>query len=312
MTVSITDQIEADPLELARAGVDDFCRAIRQMRHNRVFWYYHSAPAYRFSGRPFQEPSGRWWWHVKPGFAWPIDYFSPIEGATRIKPHPLLLGWQYPTAEAASNSCVHINVIQDLSGYDLSRVVRKRKRGGIRRALRMLRVEAGDPADHRLADEACEVWNSHVTRTGWNRPLTPSAFRANWAELALCPGTTVVTARDPACNGVLCGWLIARALHDTIYIDTIASHTDRVALAPNDALIFRCLVSAAHLGLRHAHYSLKSQVHSLEAFKRSLGFVPHAFPSFLELRMPIELVLRAFRPNIYKRIRGDESWMKQS
>ena len=303
--------VDLKTVNLRRASVEEYCRAVVRMRHNAFWWYFHGCKAGGRIWKPFRDAGGRWWWYVKPGFVWPVDFFSAFAPHRNFKPRSLLLGWQYPTTDAAANSRVHLNVIQDLSGYDLGRIARKKKRYGIRRALQHLQIDVGDPSDSAVANEACAVWNSHVARTGWNRALTPPAFRAGWLELATCPGTTLLTARDPRAGGELCAWLIARIIGDTVFIDTLSSHTDRVGLGPNDGLIFLCLHSAAKLGVPHAHYALKSRIKSLEAFKQSLGFLPHAYPCRLELRRPVAPLLRIFAPRIYSRLLGDESWMEE-
>ena len=108
----------------------------------------------------------------------------------------------------------------------------------------------------------------------------------------------------------MCGWLITRVIDDTVFIDTIASHTDRMAQRPNDAMIFRALVSAAAMGVAHGHYALQSRLESLEAFKQALGFHAHPFPSRLELRWPVAPLLRLARPRLYRRLLGEEGWYR--
>jgi hypothetical protein len=296
------------PALLARTSEDAYCRAARDMRHNDFWWYYNGLTSWAGVWKPYQDRRGRCWYHVKPGFAWPvIDYFSPIERLEDVMPQKLLLGWQAPVPAAQADSRVWLNVIHDLSGYDLSRVA-SNKRRAIRKGFRSLTIEVVDPSQTALAEEACEVWNSHVERTGWNKTMATDRFVNTWRELAHWPGTTVITARDPLKNNELCAWLIARVIDDTVFVDTIASHTDRLTNRPNDTIIFHCLASAAAMGIRQAHYSLKSRLTSLEAFKESLGFVAHPFPSNLKLHWPIGPILRFTRPRIYMRLYGDPVW----
>lgn len=292
---------------LARTSEDAYCRAARGMRHNEFWWYYNGLVPWAGFWKPFQDRQGRWWYHVKPGFVWPVDYFTPIEDFQGILPTRPLLGWQCPVPDDRADSQVWLNVIHDLSGYDISRVA-SNKRRAVRKGFRALHIEVVDPADEALAREACIVWNSHVERTGWNKPMNAVRFVNTWRELSRWPGTTVMTARDPARGDELCAWLIARVIDDTVFIDTIASHTDRLANRPNDAIIFLCLASASAMGVRHAHYSLKSKLSTLEAFKESLGFTAHPFSSKLRLHWPIGPLLRVFQPGIYMRLHGDPVW----
>ncbi len=292
---------------LARTTEDAYCRAAGKMDHNDFWWYYNGLISWAGVWKPFQDSRGRWWYYVKPGFAWPVDYFSPIESFETVMPQKFLLGWQGPVPDERADSRVWLNVIHDLSGYDLSRVA-SNKRRAIRKGFRSLNIEVVDPSQTPLAEEACEVWNSHVERTGWNKTMGTERFVNTWRELADWPGTTVITARDPLKNNELCAWLIARVIDDTVFVDTIASHTDRLTNRPNDTIIFHCLASASAMGIKQAHYSLKSKLTTLEAFKESLGFVAHPFPSNLKLHWPIGPLLKFTRPRIYMRLYGDPVW----
>ena len=296
---------DAEPVALRRTNAGDYCRGIQRARHNEFWWYFNGLVARRNYWKPFQDPAGRWWWFVKPWFAWPVDFFSAVSDSVAIRHRRFLLGWQYPVVEDVADSCVRLNVVPDLSGYDLDRIERKKRRHAIRRALRELRYEIVNSADPSVAEQACTIWNSHVQRTGWNRTMPVGAFVESWIELAAIPGTTVVFARDPAQGGLPCAWLITRGIDHTLFIDTIASHTDRLALGPNDGLIFLALWSAAKMRMAHAHYGLQSSIETLEDFKRSLGFEPHPFPTKLRLRFPVEVALRLLRPRVFRRLRGD-------
>lgn len=298
---------EADALPLARTTCEAYCRAIQRSRHSEFWWYFTGLVGRRNVWKPFQDTEGRWWWFVKPWFAWPVDFFSPIARVGTVRPRWKLLGWQFPVAEAEADSCVHLNVIHDLAGYDLDRIENKKRRHSIRKALREHQYAVADPSDGSLSTEACDVWNSHVQRTGWNTPMPVEIFRESWSELATCPGTTVLTARERGGSGALCAWMIGRVIDGTAFVDTLTSHTDRLTSAPNDGLIFLYLLSAARMGVAHAHYALKSSIQTLESFKRALGFAPHPFPARLRLRWPVGTALRLLRPQIYRRLRGDSA-----
>ena len=202
---------------------------------------------------------------------------------------------------------MHFNVIRDLRGYGIETVARNKRRA-IRKGLRSLDIRVVNPADKDVAAGACEVWNSHVERTDWNSAMSEEEFRQSWAELSDSPGTTVLVATEKEPPHTMCSWLIARIIDSVIYVDTIASHTERLRYRPNDAAIFMALVSAEAQGVTKAHYSLKSNIESLERFKVSLGFEPYAFPSRLKLRGPVKLALMLFMPNAYKRLQGREDW----
>lgn len=298
-----------DGASLARTSEEQYCVSARQMRHNQFWWYYNGLVHSIKRWKPFRDHTGRWWYYVKPGFAWPVNYFESVSEASHGLERKPLLGWQFPVPEENADSRVWLNVMHELKGYGLNRVA-SNKRRAVRKGIRNLKIEIVDPADCNLAAEACVVWNSHVERTGWNRQMKPERFIATWRELSRWPGTTVIAARDPARGDQLCAWLIARVIDDTVYVDTIASHTDRLEHRPNDTIIFQCLMLAEQMGVRHAHYSLKSKLESLEAFKQSLGFIAHPFTTRLKLRWPIGPILKRARPDIYMRLHGDPVWME--
>jgi len=299
---------ELPQLALSAATADAYCEAILSQRGVETWWYLTGLAPYRGYSRPFRDRTGRWWWCVKPHFAWPLDFFEPparAVGPPRVK---CLLGYQDRVPEDESDSRVWMNVIPDVRGYGVASV-EANKRRAVRKGLKELELAVVDPGDPAVVAAAHEVWVSHVQRTGWNQPLTPARFRETWRQLANIPGTTVLTARDPRQAGLLCAWLIGRVVGGVAYVDTIASHTERLAKRPNDALVFAFVAGAARLpGVTRAHYSLVSSLGPLERFKRFLGFVPTAFPARLHVLAPLRLALRCLRPGIWARLRGEGHW----
>ncbi len=300
------DAPETPALTLRTATAEEYCRYALQSRHNEFWWYFNGLAPYQGFSKPFIDGDGRWWYRVKPGFAWPVDFFVPFSKQPAGLSGRPLLGWQWPVAIPAANSKVWMNVIHDLSRYGLDAVA-ENKRRAIRKGLRELQISAVDAGNGRVCEEALEVWNSHVARTGWNRPMSLDRFSQTWSELGGWPGTTVLAARGGVGDQRMCAWLIVRVIDDTVYIDTLASHTDRLESRPNDTIIFSCLCAAQTQGARRAHYSLKSDISSLEAFKQSMGFEAYPFPARLRLRFPVGTALRLFKPKTYHRLRGDST-----
>lgn len=298
------------PIPLQSATERDYCAFARRTRFNEIWWYFNGLASYRGFSRPFADRTGRWWYAVKPGFAWPVNFFARPESEGRGFAFRPLLGWQYPVDAAIANSQVWMNVIHDLAAFDLARIDSDKRRA-VRKGAKALDLIALDAADKRIAEAACEVWNSHVQRTGWNTPMNTERFTRSWRELRDWPGTTVVGARDRV-SGALCSWVVARVIDGVVYVDTLASHTERLENRPNDTIVFAILSSAAAAGVQKAHYSLRSSNESLERFKASMGFEAHGFPARLVLRWPVERLLRAFRPRAYRRLRGDPDWATNS
>ena len=235
---------EMEGLALARSTEAEYCRAALARRHSEFWWYLTGLAPFRGYTRPFADRQGRWWYSVKVGFAWPVDFFKSFTGpplglATKLR----LLGWQYPTAPDQGNSRTSMNIIADLSQYGMASV-ESSKRRAVRKAARELDFLAIDPSDATMAGEwGCQVWNSHVLRTSWNSTMTTAQFCRSWRDLAGWPGTTVLVAREKSEARRICAWLIARVVDDTVFVDTIASHSEYQQSRPNDGLVFTCLHS---------------------------------------------------------------------
>lgn len=291
-------------IALKPTSTSDYCESVLSIRGMETWWWLHGLAPYRGYSRPFRDRDGHWWWRAKPQFAWTMDFLQPLERAPRLPKFKRLLGYQYPVEGKLANSLVHFNIIHHLEGYDLERVA-SQKRRAIRKGLKQLNIVALDPCDPQDAQQANEVWNSHVERTGWNSAFDGRAFAEHWRPLADMAATNVVGARDKQ-TGVLCAWLITRTVGGTVYVDTIASHTQRLEHRPNDTLIFSMLYNAARSeGVRHANYSLRSDLAPLEKFKQSLGFESGGLPACVQVNWLAALALRQFKPAIWRRLHGD-------
>lgn len=291
-------------IELRPASASEYCRSVLSIRAAETWWWMQGLAPYRGFSRPFRDRDGDWWWGAKPQFAWKMDFFHPLERVPRLPRFKRLLGCQYPAADQLVNSLVHINIIRQLEGYDLDRVA-SQKRRAIRKGLKHLDIVALDPCDPQIVEQARVVWNSHVERTGWNRKFDGGAFANHWRPLADMAATCVIGARTRQ-TGALCAWLIARVVEGTVYIDTIASHTERLEHRPNDTLIFTVLYNGARSGgVRHANYFLRSALAPLEKFKQSLGFDSSGVPARTEINLLAAFAIRHLKPALWRRLHGN-------
>lgn len=294
---------ETPQLALAPATADEYCRSVLHTRRAEMWWFQTGLAPYAGFSRPFRDHDGRWWWRPKPQFAWPLDYYQPFACRPRLPRRSCLLGYQYPVPAEEANSLVHFNVILNLPGYGIERVASEKRRA-VRKGLRELELRAVDPRDAPVAEEARVVWNSHVQRTGWNKLFDARRFLSHWQVLADHAGTIVLAARQRQ-SGLLCAWLIGRLVEGCAYVDTIASHTDRLDSRPNDTLIFVFLVNAARAGMQYANYFLRSSLEPLERFKQSLGFDSSGLPSRLCVNPLVAAGVRLLIPASWRRLRGD-------
>ncbi len=297
-------EISVPALAINVASEEEYCRSILSTRPAESFWFLAGTGPYESFSRPFCDRDGRWWWRAKPQFAWPFDFFSPYEKRPRLPRGEAMLGHQYPVTADQADSRVHFNVIENLAGYGLESVA-SQKRRAVRRGLRNLDIAPMNPLDATSAEEARIVWNSHVERTGWSTAYEWRAFERLWRPLADHAGTTILAARDRE-SGLLCAFLVLRTVAGCAWVDTIASHTDRLESRPNDAIIFAALHQAARApGVRHANYFLRCKLPTLEAFKQSLGFNSDGLPARLELNPLVAFALKRLKPHIWQRLLGD-------
>jgi hypothetical protein len=297
-------EVDVPAVALQIASADAYCRSVLSTPGCEMWWFQTGGAPYRGFSRPFSDRAGRWWWRAKPHFAWPVDFFTPLADCPRPPWFKSALGYQHPAPLERANSLVHFNVIRDLSRYDVGQVA-SQKRRAVRKGLRSLIFEALDPCAPDVVAEAREVWNSHVERTGWNEAFDAAQFAGHWRPLAQHAGTNIVGVRD-ADSGALCAWVICRIVEGCAYVDTIASHTERLENRPNDTLIFAALWNAARLpGVRHANYFLRSSLEPLERFKQSLGFDSSGLPARLRVNPLAGAALRALRPAQWRRLVGD-------
>ncbi len=290
-------------LALSHCSVEEYCLSLRGQRGAGFWWYQEpSDPSHNYS-HPFQDADGAWWYQVKRGLAWPADTLQPLQ-RPRLPFSKCFLGHQHLVADAKDgDSFLAFNVLENLSQYSLAAL--RDKRRAVRKGLRLCSVIKLDRCDEGVVTECAAVWNSLVERTGWKMKLTPQAFVESWRKLLVLAGTSILVGTDKEQGGVA-GFLIVKIFGSTAYVDTIASHSDKLALHINDALLYSFLMNAQQVtGVTRAHYSLVSNVTELERFKQSLGFVPTKFPACTHLTPGVGTALRLFFPQKFKRLVGD-------
>ena len=299
-------EIEYPSLPLRFATVDEYCRALLEARSASFWWYQGKSRIFGNYSLPFQDTRGRWWYQVKPGMCWPADFLTPIDPATVDLPlQKRFLAYQHITDNSENaNSKLVINVINDLSQYGVTSIDAKR-RNAIRKGSQLCGVRLMEHSDSNLFEECRETWNDLSTRTGWKESLERKAFHESWSMLLDLPGTTIMVGFDKE-SGRVAGFLIAKVLGDTAYVDTIASRSSLLRTNVNDVLLYSFIKSAQKVpGVRKVHYAIKSYIESLEWFKASFGFDPYPFPAYSWFLPFAEGFLKIFRRAEYNRLVGN-------
>ena len=84
---------------------------------------------------PFQDADGQWWYQVKPGLSWPVDFLTPRPSRRRPPFRKAFLGYQHVIAEEGeANSHLVINMLE-MPGYGPASLDSKR-RNAVRKGLR--------------------------------------------------------------------------------------------------------------------------------------------------------------------------------
>lgn len=299
-------RIDVPLLELRRCSVDEHAEALRAARRLPFWWYQGTSRVLGNYSVPFQDGSGIWWYQVKPGLCWPVDFLRPLPPGS---PGPALsrsfVGFQHVVPETSqADSSLVINAIFDLGSYGAARVGSTR-RSAIRRGLRDCELTLLTAEDAGTFDECRLVWNDATVRTGWKRPQTQAQFAASWRQLIDLAGVSIIVGRDRR-TGAVAGFLISKIVGDTAYLDTTASLTSMLQTNVSSALMYGFLANAAGIqGVDKAHSAIKSYVASLEEFKTSFGFVPHRFDARTRLRPGVGPALRLLVRDRYDRMMGN-------
>lgn len=277
--------------------------AVRKSRLTSFWWYFFDNPLLRLSS-PFQTKDGSWWYQVKPGFCWPADIlYAREEFVSGFPYNKSFLGYQYMASEKMKNSEQVINSINDLALYGPQCIDAKR-RNAIRKGLSRCIIEPLNDMSETIIEECREIWSDFTRRTGWKNPVSKKYIADSWKELINLAGTTILFGREKS-TGKAAGFIIAKLIGDTAFVDTIASKTDMLHTNINDALMYSFLVSAQHVPeIKKAHYALRSYDVRLEDFKKSIGFQPTTYPFFTYLRPGRAPLLKAFFPSQFQRLTG--------
>jgi len=301
MTTQTNRDIE--PLPLAHASVDEYCGAVAAARNIPFWWYFGTYPLMGNYSVPFQTSDRSWWYQVKPGLCWPVEFMVSRNHRPSLPLRHSFLGYQSPQ-HSGTNSRVVFNMIEDLTQFDIG-CLDKSKPRALRKASRRCVVEILQTLNSTIEMQATDVWNSLVERSGWNHPLNPRTLTDSWRRLLDLPGTTILGCFDSNDHRLI-AWLICKLIGNVAYIDTIASHSSYMDHRPNDLLIYSFLMSAkknSHISM--AHYSLRSRIASLERFKESMGFRPCSIPVYTHLRPGVKALLKTLSKRNFERLMGN-------
>lgn len=304
MTQKLPQEINVPDLALRNCTADEYCKVLQKMKGMGFWWYLDPANNHHTYSRPFLSPEAVWWYHIKPGLAWPADILTPLE-KTALTFRQRYLGCQYRTEDLRSqNSFLVFNVIEDIKHYSASSIDDKR-RAAVRKGLRVCVLQVVDRFEKEIFDGSSKAWNHLVARTGWKQKLNSKLFEESWKKLLDLPGCTIMVGLDRQ-TGLVAGFLVVKVIERTAYIDTIASNDMTAPLNINDLLVYSFLMNAKNItNVQYIHYGLVSPVAELEKFKRSFGFKAKKYPATTILTPGVGLLLENFFSEKYNRLLGN-------
>lgn len=299
-------EIEAPHLALRHCTVDVHARALIESGKLPFWWYQGTSLLLGNFSLPFIDDEGTWWYQVKPGLCWPVDFLRPLPDGHVSPPfRKSYMGFQHAVAASdQANSHLVINAILRLDSYGAPRIESKR-RTTIRRGLRDCEIALLEAYDRETFAECRTAWNDLSRRTGWKRSLAQAEFDASWRLLLEIPGVSIIVGREKT-SGAVAGFLITKIIGDTAYGDATATCTQMLETNVSSAMLYGFLENSSKLpGISKAHFAIKSNLTSLEGYKTSFGFEHHRFPARTELRPGIESVLKLLSRDRYNRMIGN-------
>lgn len=299
-------EIVAPRLALRRCTVDEHARALVEARTLPFWWYQGTSRLFGNYSIPLRDGDGSWWYQVKPGLCWPVDFLRPIPISHATPPYrSSFVGFQHVVAAGdRADSHLVVNALAGLDAYGAARIPSARRKS-IRRGLRDCEVALLADYDRETFGECRSAWNDLWGRSGWKRPLGQAEFDAAWRAMLELPGMSIIVGRERR-SGAVAGFRITKIIGDTAYTDTTASRTEMLHTNVNSAVMYAFLANAARLpGVTMASSAIKSYVASLEDFKTSFGFEHRRFPARTTLRPGVAPALRLLFRSRYDRLVGN-------
>jgi hypothetical protein len=250
---------------------------------------------------------GRYWEMRQRGFCHAIHWLARLEADQATRPTPAC--WGYRTTLSAgsaglANGSMPVHLAQEVAGYDMAFLSSKR-RNQIRSCHRQVEiVEVLDPT--LLAEQGHAVYASAVERTGYGRPRTPDEFSGH-ARQHINPGRSLVLAG--MVEGRMAGYLVAKAVEGTAYIDEVALATESLRTNIGSGLVYEFMqVCRRSGGIREVVYGLHSQEDAaLSKFKHEMGFPVVNVPARVWTLPLAGSLLRRVRPHVSYRLFGPAS-----
>lgn len=252
----------------------------------------------RRAGGRYHRTGDVWWERRKRGAWVAIPVFRTVR-AGEMRPRWTKAWGAYQHAVPSGtfgNSIEGVMVLRAKQEYALEHLS-PNKRSHVRRGLRRVEVQPAYDVEH-LVWDGFEINRSALIRQG--REEHSLEFNRWAAGVRATFGLRDREEWGAFANGRLVAYLRSYLLEDIMYVSTAMSHTDSLALYPNDALLHRFLESCRNRDdVREVIHGLWSGKPSLDDFKLGFGFSVVRVPFYRWINSALRPLLRLTRYRHY-------------
>lgn len=297
---SLIKEIVFPQFDFNQSTVDEYCKFIQKSKWNGFWWYLFPHPVWGRTTLPFQNNEGHWFYCIRPGVAWAVEW----DKYPTLPPYPKSwLAWQAPIQEESANSFFTFRGLMDLDAYS-SDLIDSKRRTIIRRGLRDCNLSLCNQYDKDLFVDCYQVWNEHIERTGWKSTISFEYFESSWKELLDCPAVTIMVGHNQE-TGQCIGWQIIKIFGSFVYGDAIASISHKAGANVNDAIIYSLIMNAKQVpGINSLYYGIASNIDSIEKFKDSIGLKKCKIPSTLKMNPLAHFAGKLLFPERLQQLKG--------
>ncbi len=258
-------------------------------------------------GRKVLLHRGRYWEQQQRGFCHAIHWLARFNAVQATRPTRSCWGYRTtlsPESAGLANSYMPVHLAQQVTDYDMAFLSSKR-RNQIRSCHRQVEiVEVVDSTF--LAVEGHTVYASAQARTGHGRRLSREEFAA-LARQQINPGRSLVLAG--MVEGRLAGYLVARAVDGTAYIDEVILATEYLRTNVGSGLVYEFMQLCRRAGdIREVVYGLNSREDTaLSKYKHEMGFPVVNIPARIWMIPFASQLIHWYKPHVHYRLFGSAS-----
>jgi hypothetical protein len=252
------------------------------------------------------EKDGLWWREVRPFFFRPIVPFSRLAPRRAPSVRAVVGGYQYVTLdETEANSAVDFLMFKEADRYSIESLNSKR-RWQVRAAAKHFVVRPIEQSGE-LATMGYPVYLSFFERTKYSY-LASRVRREKFEAWTKClfqlQGVLVLGAYEAE---KLAAVSISRLIGDTLMYSTFFGHSDALRFNVASLMLHELRdASAATAGVKSVFVGMRKTgaARSIDEFYFERGAVVERLPARLRVSVLSRLVLRSFRPDLYRQLTG--------